>query len=103
MSNRWKVKEIRDMVEEINELSLKLGTGRVELQEGTQLYGRAWRLNQLCPSTHALDNHPHFHEYLGWTKHEAGDRLVQIRWRLQELVDEQESKCCRTCGQELIA
>ena len=75
MSNRWKVKEIRDMVEEINELSLKLGTGRVQLQEGTQLYGRAWRLYQLREGSTALYNHP---QYIGskWGKDDRGLKCI---------------------------
>ena len=35
MSN-WKVSEIRELVSDINELSLRIGSGRVVLQEGTQ-------------------------------------------------------------------
>ena len=65
MSYRWTIKEIRDMVAIINELSMTHGTGRVELQEGSQLYGRSWRLYRLETGTHALFEHPYFSNYLG--------------------------------------
>lgn len=99
MSN-WKVSEIRELVSDINELSLKIGTGRVVLQEGTQKYGRAWRLYQLG-SNSAWYNHPHFREYLGWTKNEAGRQLVQIKYNLEIVAKEGETNQCRHCLQPL--
>lgn len=102
MSYRWTINEIREMVKEINELSLKLGTGKVSLQEGTQLYGRAWRLYELV-NHGGLNRHTHFNNYLGDTKTEAGNTLRKIRYHLEDLVEEKESQCCRTCGQEIKA
>jgi len=101
MSYRWTINEIREMVKEINELSLKLGTGRVSLQKGTQR--RSWRLYRLETETHALFEHPYFSNYLGDTKTEAGNTLRKIRYQLEDLVEEKESQCCRTCGQEIKA
>ena len=99
MSN-WKVSEIRELVSDINELSLKIGSGRVILQEGTQKYGRAWRLFQLGGDS-AWYNHPHFGEYLGWTKNEAGRKLVLIKYKLEIIAKEVETNQCRHCLQPL--
>ena len=103
MSYRWTIKEIRDMVSTINELSMTHGTGRVELQEGSQLYGRSWRLYSLETGTHALFEHPYFSNYLGDTKTEAGYKLSLIVkynvWKTHKT----DKKCCPTCGQQVKA
>ena len=101
MSHRWTIKEIKEMVNTINELSMKHGTGRVELQEGSQLYGRSWRLHSLETGTHALFRHPYFNDYLGDTKTEAGEKLYDICnyhvWNTHKT----DKKICPTCGQKV--
>jgi len=101
MSYRWTIAEIRELVEQIDELSHELGTGKVVLEEGTQLYGRAWRLYRLGKH-HSLNRHEHFNDYLGWTKTEAGQALQKIRWHMMDLVEEKESQCCSKCGQKVV-
>jgi len=103
MSYRWTIKEIRDMVAIINELSMTHGTGRVELQEGSQLYGRSWRLYRLETGTHALFEHPYFSNYLGDTKTQAGDKLDGICRMHVWKTHKTDKKCCPTCGQQVKA
>ena len=101
MRYKWTIKEIRDMVSTINELSMKHGTGRVELQEGSQLYGRSWRLYRLETGTHALFEHPYFSNYLGDTKREAGNKLDSICQMHVWNTHKTDKKCCPTCGQKV--
>lgn len=87
------------MVAAINELSMKHGTGRVVLQEGSQLYGRSWGLYSLETGTYALFEHPYFSSYLGDTKTEAGNKLDDIRQMHVWKTHKTDKKCCPTCGQ----
>jgi hypothetical protein len=121
MSYRWTIKEIKEMVNTINELSMKHGTGRVVLQEGSQLYGRSWRLHSLEVGSHnlskeevdfltkketfamrlALFDHPYFSNYLGDTKTEAGEKLYDICQYHVWNTHKTDKKICPTCGQKV--
>jgi len=110
MRYKWTIKEIREMVNTINELSMKHGTGRVELQEGSRLYGRSWRLYSLEVGSHALlfpilsksvSDHPYFSNYLGDTKTEAGDKLDGICQMHVWKTHKTDKKICPTCGQKV--
>jgi len=101
MRYKWTIKEIREMVNTINELSMKHGTGRVELQEGSQLYGRFWRLYSLEVGSHALFDHPYFSNYLGDTKFKAGEKLHLISQMTVWNTHKTDKKICPTCGQKV--
>ena len=101
MRYKWTIKEIREMVNTINELSMKHGTGRVELQEGSRLYGRSWRLYSLEVGSHALFDHPYFSNYLGDTKEEAGNKLDDICQYHVWKTHKTDKKICPTCGQKV--
>lgn len=93
MSN-WKISELRDLGKEIEELSIRLGWGKIQLQEGDRF--RSWHIYNY--------NWGNFREgggYLGETKNQAGPAMVRLKNRLEILVKEKESNLCRHCLQPL--